>query len=105
MPYILMFLTIVIGFIYYKFIKPRTFKIVKLLPFIIVFGIFSYLDLTHRFNNNRFFKESFHTVIIDCYNYGKAANSNYLLKNKLFIYTMSGEFDLMIGDSVIKTQS
>ena len=100
--YILIFLSTICAFVYFKFIKPGTFKISNVIPFFILFGILIFLDISHRINNNKFYEKSFHSLVVDCKNYGKEANANFLLKNDLYIYSMVGDLDVKLGDSIIK---
>ena len=97
-----MFLAAITGFVYFKYIKPNTFKFGRIIPFLIMFSIIIFLDVRHRINNTRFFNSSFHSKIVDCKDYGKIANANYILENDLFIPSNVGDFDIIIGDSITK---
>ena len=97
-----MFLSTIWAFVYFKFIKPGTFKISNVIPFFILFGILIFLDINHRINNNKFYEKSFHSQVVDCKNYGKEDNANFLLNNDLYIYSMVGDLDIKLGDSIIK---
>ena len=100
--YILTSLIIIGVFIYYQFYKPNTFKFKKVIPFLIVFGILTFLDIRFRINNYQFYEKGFQSVVVESQNYRKE-ESNYILNNEMTLYSIGNEFDIRIGDLIIKT--
>jgi len=100
--YILISLIIIGVFIYYVFFKPNTFKFKKVIPFLIVFVVLTFLDIRFRINNYQFYEKGFQSVVVECENYRKE-ESNYILNNDMTLYSVGNESDIRIGDLIIKT--
>jgi len=99
---ILIISAIILCLIYYKAIKPNTFKIKEIIPIFIFFGLLFLFDLRNFIVLNEFTKNEFQSKIINSFEW-RPKVTEFTLENKIKVSSSLGDFDLQIGDSIVKS--
>lgn len=88
-------------FIFYKYIKPGTFNIKVILHILLFFAIIGSIDLRWIYINTKFTERESHSKIVDSFKWTPTL-FEYTLENHIKISAVLGDFDLQIGDSIVK---
>jgi hypothetical protein len=92
------------SFIFYKYVRPGTFNIKVILHILLFFGIIGSIDLRFRYINNKFIETEFHSKIIDSFKWRPRINE-FTLENKTKLISSLDDYDLQIGDSIVKSEN
>lgn len=98
--YLFILLTI-LNLVYYIFIKPRTFRLVKIIPFIVIVCFSIFRDVRWIYNKKKFITNEVSSKAIKSYGLGNGI-VEFKLDNNFRVEFSPNRFFIIVGDSIVK---
>ena len=98
--YLFVFVTI-FSLVYFIFIKPRTFRLVKIIPFVILLCFTIFWEARWTYNKKKFITNEVSSKVIKSFSLGNGI-VEFKLENNFRVEFSPNRFFIVVGDSIVK---